>query len=199
MSMHSVSIVGLNAGDVAFLWMGIHLFPFFCFTDIVQEKSHAFRSRCWRLSGMWCQMPELPGNGCNRGTSNVCAVSRIPISFNIALHYKWRFFKNISSTPANILWFSSVTAKQNKKKEWNKGSRTAMGSYPHFIHAFISLKGVWYSSWKIMTSLSFKQIVPGKWTGTWYTESNLSYCFFCLWSLKQWSVLVEILIKFTVF
>lgn len=35
----SVSVVGLNAGGVAFLQMGIHLFPFFCFTDLMQEKS----------------------------------------------------------------------------------------------------------------------------------------------------------------
>lgn len=145
----SVSVVGLNAGDVAFLQMGIHLFPFFYFIDLMQEKSQAFKGRCWRLSGMWCQMPESQGNCCGRGTSNVCTVSKIPITFNITLHYKWRFLKVTSSTPANI--FSSVKTKPNQnkttkppkqkqkqqKKEGNKGTRTTIGSYPHICFCII--------------------------------------------------------------
>lgn len=123
MSMHNVSIVGLNADDVAFLRMGIHLFPVFCFTDLMQEKSQAFKSRCWTLSGMWCQTPQSQGNGCDRGISNVCAVSRIPITFNIALHYKWRFFKIISATSANILRLYSIKMKQNKTKKKRSGTR----------------------------------------------------------------------------
>lgn len=68
-----------------------------------------------------------------------------------------------------------------------------MGSCPHLMHAFVSLKEVWYSNWKIMTSLSFKQILAETWTRTWIL--NLIYHIFATYEawnsdvfrLKYWS------------
>lgn len=85
---------------------------------------------------------------------------------------------------------------KNKRKSGTRGQgqlwRVVFNLF--FVHAFVSLKGLWYSNWQIMASLCFKLIVPGKWTVTWYIKSNLSYCFsaYEAWNsevfrLKYWS------------
>ena len=170
-------IVVLNTGDTAFVFIGIEFFSLVLFHRLVQGNIQACMNRCW--NSQVCTVKCLNHETATTGILQMLVLSLEHIAFSIGLHY--RYFKyfikfTLSSTSANILRFSPIKRKNKRKNGTRRQGqlrRVILNSL--IVHAFVSLKWLWYSNWQIMTSLAFKQIMPGKWTETWYTESNLSY------------------------